>query len=308
MNIASLLLFLQLAANPVVDGLLARVDHALLPPALKQTVRNAIVSGKVRDAEQALVNESARAPSDPEILTLASALFLADDQPLNCAISLKKVEKLRPLSGNEQFSLAMAYIAIKKPAWARAELQKLAVNSPADARYPYWLARISYDEARYEDAEQLLRKAISLDPAAARPYDNLGLNLEALGRLDEALTAYNTARELNRKIDHSPWPALNSGALALKMGGSRRSHHTRQQFRAGALPTWRLAGKIWRARPGDNRIAEGNKVRSALCRSLVGAVAITAQARRYHRRQRGTGAISKIKTTELSKCLNCAAY
>jgi Flp pilus assembly protein TadD len=185
---------------------------------LKQTVRNAIVSGKVRDAEQALVNESARAPSDPEILTLASALFLADDQPLNCAISLKKVEKLRPLSGNEQFSLAMAYIAIKKPAWARAELQKLAVNSPADARYPYWLARISYDEARYEDAEQLLRKAISLDPAAARPYDNLGLNLEALGRLDEALTAYNTARELNRKIDHSPWPALNSGALALKMG------------------------------------------------------------------------------------------
>jgi tetratricopeptide (TPR) repeat protein len=52
-----------------------------------------------------------------------------------------------------------------------------------------------------------------------KAYDNLGLYLEALGKSDEAILAYQTAVRLNRSNSlHSPWPTHNLGALLSKLG------------------------------------------------------------------------------------------
>jgi len=212
------LAWLLFAQDSLPQRLEARVAGTTLEPGLKDAVQSAVLAGKLADAEQVLVQELNRKPLSPEVLALSALLFLADNQALNAAIALKKLEKIRPLTTDERFTLAMAYTALKRTKWARSELDQLAKQFPSKALYPYWLARLSYDDAKYEDAEHLMRHVIELEPSFARAYDNLGLNLEAQGRVDEALAAYVIAMDLDQKGEKSGWPALNYGTLALRIG------------------------------------------------------------------------------------------
>ena len=57
-----------------------------------------------------------------------------------------------------------------------------------------------------------------------RAYDNMGLTLEALGRIDDAMKAYRRAIELNEQHQlKSKWPYLNLGELLLKRQGAAES-------------------------------------------------------------------------------------
>jgi tetratricopeptide (TPR) repeat protein len=113
----------------------------------------------------------------------------------------------------------MAFIGIGKPAWARPELERLAAAVPDNPVYPYWLARVDYDEHKYDASIARLRAVTKAVPQFARAWDNLGLSLEATGKLDEAVAVYRQAVELNREQKtHSPWPPLNLATLLTKMG------------------------------------------------------------------------------------------
>ena len=162
--------------------------------------------------------KEAEAQPSSEVLRLLGTVFLRGGRPLNAAIALKKAEAIAPLDEASRFTLAMAYVAMGKRAWARPELEKLAAQSPAKALYPYWLARLDYDDNQYATAVTKLEKAIALDPAFARAYDNLGLCYEALGRFDEAQRSYEAALRLNdEQKARSPWPSLNLGMLLTRL-------------------------------------------------------------------------------------------
>ena len=178
--------------------------------------------------------KEAEAQPSSEVLRLLGTVFLHDGRPLNAAIALKKAEAIAPLDEPSRFTLAMAYVAMGKRAWARPELEKLAAQAPAKALYPYWLARLDYDDNQYATAVTKLEKAIALEPAFARAYDNLGLCYEALGRFDEAQRSYETAIRLN---DGAEDP------LAVAAAQPRHAAHApRPQRRGGgALPRSRCA-------------------------------------------------------------------
>ncbi len=204
-----------LPAQP--SALLSRPELTQIEPALRAEITTALEAKDLPKAEQLLVDAVSKKPASPEMLTLAASIFLADHQPLNAAIAFKKADKLRPLDDANRFSLALAYIALKRGDWARAELLRLSHGQPANPLYQYWLARLDYDDQRFSDAVEKLNKVVAAEPANARAHDNLGLNLEALGRLDEAMASYHEAARLNRAAaDPSVWPPLNLGALALR--------------------------------------------------------------------------------------------
>lgn len=199
-------------------GLLTRPELAQLDTPLRGLVTAALEAGALPKAEQLLLDALANKPASPEMLTLAGIVFLADHQPLNAAIAFKKADKLRPLAEPDRFSLSMAYIAMKRGDWARAELLRLSKTQADNPLYLYWLARLDYDDQRFGDAVDKLNKVIAAQPANAKAHDNLGLNLEALGRLEEALESYRKATRFNA-LEHepSPWPPLNLGTLALRL-------------------------------------------------------------------------------------------
>ena len=177
---------------------------------------------KARDfkrAEMLLIEATQANPNSPQLLIAVAGVFFLDGDFANTAIAYKKAEKLAPLDERSRFTLAMAYVALNRREWARPELEKLAGAQPKSPLYPYWIARLDYDEQKFEAAVERLRRAVSLKPDYMKAHDNLALNLEALGKFDEAQRAYEEAVRLNRlQKPSSPWPPLNLGIMLLKLG------------------------------------------------------------------------------------------
>lgn len=204
--------------GPAIDPARA-AETAPLTPVLRDQLNEALRSRDLNRAETILAEEIGRNPKSPELLALLGGIFFLDQKYLNSVVAMKKAEKLAPLDEANRFTLAMGYVLIQRPDWARPELEKLARERPQNALYPYWIARLEYDDQKFAAAAARLRAAIQLDPAFVKAYDKLGLCLEALGQFDEAIESYKQAVELNRKrMPAWAWPVLNLGTLLLKLG------------------------------------------------------------------------------------------
>ena len=170
-------------------------------------------------AERLLVEAIKMNPKSAELLKLAGGVFFLGRDYLMSAVAFKKAEKIQPLDQRSEFTLAMAYIKIGHQDWARTVLERLAREHPKIALYPYWLARLDYDDQKFAAAVQKLNQALRLAPDFMKAHDNLGLCLEALGNYDRAIASYKEAIRLNRiQKPSSAWPPLNLGILLLKLG------------------------------------------------------------------------------------------
>jgi tetratricopeptide (TPR) repeat protein len=169
-------------------------------------------------AENILAREAANNPkSQSLLLVLADVLFL-DGKQLNCALVLKKAERIGPLEERSRFLLALSYIAISRKNLAIPELEKLAQTNPSNAVYPYWLSRLAYRKTDMQLAFKYAQKAVRLDPAFMKAYDQLGLCYAGLNQTDEAIQAYKEAIRLNQQQAlRWPWPSMNLGTLLLRL-------------------------------------------------------------------------------------------
>ena len=185
----------------------------------RAALQDAVKSRDYPRAETLLAKEIDQHPKSAELLTALGRIFFLDGKYLNCAIALKKAEAILPLPDRDRFTLALSYIVLKHPDWARPELEKLASLNPRDPHYPYWLGRIDYDAMQYQAAVARLQKTLDLDPTFMKAYDNLGLSYEGLGQYDDAIRVYQQAVTLNRQQKlPSPWPPLDLGTLLIKLG------------------------------------------------------------------------------------------
>lgn len=185
----------------------------------RKLIDEAIKQRDLLSAENQLVKLIEQNSKSPQLLALLGRVFFMDGKYLNAAVAFKKAEKITPLKEDDQFTVAMSFVILKRRDWARPELERLAQSNQKNPRYPYWLARLDYDETRYADAVDKLKKALELNPDFMRAYDNLGLCYEGLGEFEQAFKSYERANQLNR--DHglnSSWPALNLGTLLLNRG------------------------------------------------------------------------------------------
>ncbi len=209
----------RLQDPPSAGSIPFNLDSARLEPALRVQIENALKARHYAMVETLLVSEIEKNPGSPELLKLLGGVFFLDGKYLNCAVAMKRAEALAPLDDRDHFTLAMAYVLLKRSDWARAELEKLVMSEPKNPLYPYWIARLDYDAAQYNSAIAGFQKTLRSDPGFVRAHDNLGLCYEALGRFSEAMESYGEAVRLNRDaLRGSPWPALNFGILLTKMG------------------------------------------------------------------------------------------
>lgn len=200
-----------------------------LTPEEVSHLKTAVAEHDYLAAEKLLINEIEQGPHAPRAASLlaylGSVYFLNHDY-LNAAIAWKKSDAIRPLDSELQFSLAMAYIEISHPDWARPVIETLSAHDPKNARYPYWLGRLDYDAQHYAEAARHFQQAIALDPTMARAYDNLGLCYFYQNQNELAVKNFNRAIELGRSSQHpSAWPYLNL-AVALQFMGHAQEAET----------------------------------------------------------------------------------
>ncbi len=184
-----------------------------LTPEKVSHLKAAIAAHNYVAAEELLLEDIQQDPQSARaarlLAYLGSVYFLNQDY-LNAAIAWKKSDAIAPLGSDLQFPLAMAYIRIAHPDWARTILESLSAHDSKSALYPYWLGRIDYDAQHYAEAARRFQQAIALDPAMARAYDNLGLCYFSQNKNELAVTNFNRAIDLDRNAPHpSPWPYLN---------------------------------------------------------------------------------------------------
>ena len=173
-------------------------------------------------AEELLIKEiepdpkSARAAS---LLAYLGSIYFLNHDYFNAAIAFKKSDAITPLPAGLQFSLAMAYVRIAHPDWARPVLESLSAHDPKNALYPYWLGRLDYDAQHYPEAIRRFEQAITLDPAMARAYDSLGLCHFNQNETEPAMRNFKTAIDLEQAASHpSPWPYIDRAATLEFLG------------------------------------------------------------------------------------------
>jgi len=201
------------------------VDEVVpLSPAQRTEFEAAMKARNYTRAETLLVKAVEANQKSYALLKLVGGVFLLDKKYFNSALAFKKAELIEPLDEASRFTLAMAFLAGGRSDGARLELEKLAQAHPKTSLYVYWLARLDYDDQKFEAAVKKLHTAIALTPDYMKAHDNLGLCLEALGRYDKAAESYNEAIRLNRlQKTGSAWPPLNMGVMLLKLGKSEEA-------------------------------------------------------------------------------------
>jgi tetratricopeptide (TPR) repeat protein len=199
-----------------------QLDASSSPLGVSPEVQKALDDRDYPKAEALLLADIEHAPaslhSRNDLIVLAN-IFFRDAKYLNAAIAWSKAEAISPLDDSSRFSLAMADLEIDRPEWARKELEQLAHKDPGTAIYEYWLARLDYDAQQYNAAIARLQQVIKIDPDMSRAYDRLGLCYDYLGKLDDAIAAYQHAVTLNRNQPHpSPWPHVDFAVSLMEEG------------------------------------------------------------------------------------------
>jgi tetratricopeptide (TPR) repeat protein len=184
-----------------------------LPPEAADRLQKAVSGRDYITAEKLLLSEIDSDPHSPRaarLLAFAGTVYFRNQDYINAAIAWKKSEAIAPLDPRFRFLLAMDYIRLGHPDWARPLLESLAAQNEKEALYPYWLGRLDYDGHLYNSAIRHFQHAIELDPNMARAFDNLGLCYYYQNQNDQALASYEKAIELGNASGHpSPWPYMN---------------------------------------------------------------------------------------------------
>jgi tetratricopeptide (TPR) repeat protein len=200
-----------------------------LTPEKVSHLKTAVAEHDYIAAEKLLINDIEQDPHSlraARLLAYLGSVYFLNKDYLNAAVAWKKSDAIRPLDSGLQFSLAMAYIEISHPDWARPVIETLSAHDPKNARYPYWLGRLDYDAQHYSEAAHHFQEAIALDPTMARAYENLGLCYFSQNQNELAIKNFNRAVELDRSSRYpSAWPYLNR-AVALQFVGHTQEAET----------------------------------------------------------------------------------
>lgn len=123
------------------------------------------------------------APDDPEALVLRARLLLMQNQAPLARQLLEKACKLAPKHAEAHYQLGMVYDSARRNPEAVSEFEKV----------------------------------IRLRPNDARAYDYLALNLEPMGKIQQAEAAYRKALALNQGPLADPFLDYNYGRLLCKL-------------------------------------------------------------------------------------------
>ena len=203
-----------------------------LSSVVRDELTKALQGRDFKKAEVILIDEVNRDPKSlrsAKLLEFAGGIFFLDGNYANSAIAWEKAKAIAPLNERSRFTLAMAYVKLHRPQWARRELQQLASEQPRNPLYLYWMARLDYDEQKYGAAIEKLVKVTELDPLMTRAYDLLGLCYDYLGRLPEAIVNFTRSVELNQALTTpSPWPNLDMAMCQIELNdlaGAEKNLH-----------------------------------------------------------------------------------
>ena len=107
---------------------------------------------------------------------------------------------------------------------AMALLEDVVQREPGQADARYALGRIYYANGRHPQAVEQFEAITTKDPSQYRAWDNLGLALEGVGRIDDATKAHlKSIAIVSTAHPDYDWAYANLAALLMKQNQNRRA-------------------------------------------------------------------------------------
>jgi tetratricopeptide (TPR) repeat protein len=177
-------------------------DHPECSEALLAHASIAVANGKFTQAEDFFARYAAAAPDDAKAYSYHARFLLARGQyPPADALSAHALE----IDANDPTALAVRgeILDLKgQTEEAMGLLERACQLDPRDSNAQFRLATI-YDRAkRLADAVQHFEKAVESDPSDARAWDYVALDLERLGEVERADSAYRKGLAVDQPGPH----------------------------------------------------------------------------------------------------------
>jgi predicted Zn-dependent protease len=257
---------------------------AVTDPALKPAAE-ALFRGDLPAAEALLRRHIQVRPADVEALRLLASVFTRQERFGDAEILLIHALETDPGHDGVRFSLAEALFRQQKAVPAIAHLEPLLAKAPQDAAYRNLLAACLGLLGEDEKVGEIYAELLADFPKTPKIWLNYGHVLRALGRRDEAVSAYRRTLALAPGLGDAYWSLANlkTAALSAEDEAAIRSQISRDDLSTeDRLHLSYALGKSAEDR-GDHAAAfaayaEGARLRHAA--TPYDADEITAQTRR----------------------------
>jgi tetratricopeptide (TPR) repeat protein len=169
-------------------------------------------AGKPDAALAALAAAERLDPGVTQVHYLRGTILGGQQRYAEAARALERTVALNPRHVTARFRLALAYLRLSRLDEAEKTLQSVLADEPRNVRAHHNLATIAYSRGDLARAEELERQALAIDRTYFEAWNTLGAIYIASGRPDAAVTALNTALDLNPSSDQ----ARRNLALAMR--------------------------------------------------------------------------------------------
>jgi len=217
--------------------------------------------GQYADADKKLRDYLNTHPSDVQAKYLLAFALFKENKAADSLDEYTEAARQRAPRASELKTVALDYVLLNDYAdadhWIRYSLS-LDAN---DAEAWYEAGRIEYTLNYFQPALDAFQRSLQLDPFSVKAENNLGLALEGLNRVDDAISAYRKAIAMQAASSHpSEQPLLNLATVLIDRNQLDKALPLLQQATQIAPNDWKILAQLGRLYTAKGDLGAARKV------------------------------------------------
>lgn len=217
--------------------------------------------GQYADADKQLRDHLATYPADVEAKYLLAFALFKENKPSDSLKEYTDAARQRSPRAAELETVALDYVLLNDYTDADHWIRYSLSMDANDAEAWYEEGRIEYTLNLFQPALDAFQRSLQLDPASVKAENNLGLTLEGLNRVDEAITAYHKAIAMQATSSQpSEQPFLNLATVLIDRGQLSEAQHFLQQAVHIAPNDWKILAQLGRLYTEQGDLAKARNV------------------------------------------------
>jgi tetratricopeptide (TPR) repeat protein len=163
------------------------------PDDVLSEARSLIEHGHTADAEQSIRRYLSLHRNSPDAHYLLGYVLFKEQRAKESLAAYTDAARYRTPSASDLEVVAGDYVLLKDYEDADKWFSKTVEWDSGNLQALYYLGRTKYNENRFDEAVAIFIRLLKLDPKNVKAEDNLGLSYEGLGRMDDAIAAYQAS-------------------------------------------------------------------------------------------------------------------
>ena len=203
--------------------------------------------GQYAEADKELRAYLAGHPTDVDGQYLLAFVLFRENKPADSLNAYTEAARHRRPSAADLKTVALDYVLLNDYADAEHWIHYTLSMDADDPEAWYEAGRIEYTLNHFRPALESFQRSLQLNPASVKAENNLGLTLEGLNRVDEAVAAYRKALAMQATSPHpSEQPMLNLATVLIDRNQLDEAQSLLQQATQIAPNDWKILAQLGR--------------------------------------------------------------